>query len=178
MNRALFDSESWSLAEAAAWVVWRSKDRAAWIFEKYPTAHVFDVFNEAARTTTNHGATPEGAVMPFPQGIAELWGRLKDGELRALGIKAGEATWSVIAPSEWHELDYFACNNPFSNSIGSGGHARFFEVTVSGEEVLRLWSPTPGIVARPQRGRKPKIDPEHIKLIVFGLLDSMVTSRE
>jgi hypothetical protein len=143
MNRALFDSESWSLAEAAAWVVWRSKDRAAWIFEKYPTAHVFDVFNEAARTTTNHGATPEGAVMPFPQGIAELWGRLKDGELRALGIKAGEATWSVIAPSEWHELDYFACNNPFSNSIGSGGHARFFEVTVSGEEVLRLGLPLP-----------------------------------
>jgi hypothetical protein len=111
-HRDLFDSESWSLAEVVAWLIWRSEEHVGSIIEmilaKEGHIQIFDVINEAARTS-KPGMPPEGGVLPFPKAQAELWEHLKRGRLVAIGVKVREATWTEIAPDAWCELDYNYC---------------------------------------------------------------------
>jgi hypothetical protein len=99
-----FDDESWPLALAAAWIIWRSRERVASvisaIIEKERHLHIFDVFNHAARTASAAGGPPHGGVLPFQQAQGELWGQLKSGRLAACGIRVGESAWGQLAPGE------------------------------------------------------------------------------
>jgi hypothetical protein len=143
LKHSPLDDELWSLAVAAAWIIWRSKERAASIIqdigEHERHVQLFDVFNDAARREEVTGAAPKAAVLPFKEAQAELWARLTDGKLRAIGLKVGEATWSQIPAEAWPRLDYFYCAR--SDSIGWLGAARYTDVTVPRVAVLTLWPP-------------------------------------
>jgi hypothetical protein len=110
-------------------------------------------------------------VLPFLEAQGELWKQLKQGRLVAIGVKAGEATWSQIAPEAWRELDHYYCGSGQSDAIGSLGLIKYFNVTVPRSAVLTLWPLTQNANTQSKRGRKPKIPQNAIDLIVFGLLD-------
>ena len=174
-----FDDERWSIELVAAWVIWRSRKHVAQLLstlaERDGHVHVFDIFNEAARTTTSRGGPPEGALVSFQQAQAELWEQLKNGGLRAIGLKPGEATWSLIGAQEWENLDYFFCEGAPSNSIGSGGIAKYSDVSVPREATVTLW---PKLTPQNRDGlginaRKRKALEAAIKAIGFNVLDKM-----
>jgi hypothetical protein len=169
------DSESWSLAEVAAWIIWRSQERVAliiaMILAKERHIQIFDVMNEAARTTLSPGMPPEGGVLPFPQAQAELWEQLKRGRLCAIGIKAGEAIWSQVAPDAWCELDYIYCGTGQSDAIGSLGLVKYFDVSLPRAGVLTLWPLIQRANNQSKRGRKRRIPQNEIDAVVFELLE-------
>ena len=60
-----FDDERWPLAQAAAWIIWRSKERVAQLLsdiaaEKEGSVHVFDIFCKALRPENVQSGPPEG----------------------------------------------------------------------------------------------------------------------
>jgi hypothetical protein len=168
------DSESWSLAEVAAWIIWRSKEHVAsiiaTILAKERHIQIFDVINEAARTSKS-GMAPEGGVLPFSQAQAELWEQLRRGRLRAIGVRAGEAVWREVAPDAWQELDYNYCGTGQSNALGALGVVKYFDVTLPRTAVLTLWPLTDGAKNQSQRGRKRKIPQREVDTAVADLLD-------
>jgi len=171
-----FDDERWSLSQAAAWIILRSKERVSQLLsniaaEREGGVHVFDIFGEAAQRETVRGRAPEGSVLPFVEAQAELWEELKRGRVRALGIQVGEATWSQIAPDAWRELDYFYCDNGRSTAIGSSGLKKYLDVTLPRDDVLNLWPRIPSATAQSKRGPKRKIPQDEIDLVAFKLLD-------
>jgi hypothetical protein len=169
-----FNDERWSFALAAAWIIWRSREYAVQLLsdltERERHVQVFDVFNEAARRENGPGIAPEGAVLPFLDAQAELWEQLKQGQLVAVGVKVGEATWSQIPASAWFNLDYLPCIGGGSNSIGSNHSPVYDEVIVHRSAVLKIWKDIAKVKSQRKRGRKPRLDPDHIKSVVFELL--------
>ena len=174
LKPASFDREWWSLAEVAAWIIWRSKERVisiiATILAKEHNIQIFDVINEAARTSKS-GMPPEGGVLPFPKAQAELWEQLRRGRLRAIGVRAGEAIWSEVAPDAWRELDYNYCGTGQSNALGALGVVKYFDVTLPRAAVLSLWPLIEGAKSQSKRGRKRKIPQAEIDIAVAELLD-------
>ena len=170
-----FDGKRWSVALAAAWIIWRSREYVGQLLSDVTQSEggvqVFDIFNEASRRANVRGGPPEGGVLPFLEAQGELWKQLKQGRLLAIGVKAGEATWSQIAPEAWCELDHYYCGSGQSDAIGSLGLVKYFNVTVPRSAVLTLWPPTQCPSTESKRGRKPKIPQNEIDLIVFELLD-------
>jgi hypothetical protein len=169
-----FDYPRWPLAQAAAWIIWRSREYVAQLLldiaESEGRVQVFDIFNEAARRENGRGGPPEGGVLPFVEAQAELWEQLRQGRLAARGVKVGEAIWSHIPRAEWSNLDYFPCTDGRSNSIGSNHSAVYDGVTVARTTVLKLWPDMTKVKARPKSGRKLKIGLDHLKSIVFKLM--------
>jgi hypothetical protein len=153
-----FNDERWSFPLAAAWVIWRSKERVAQLLsditESEGRVQVFDIFNDSARRENGRGGPSEGGVLPFVEAQAQLWGRLKQGRLVARGLKVGEASWSDIPASDWLNLDYFPCPDGRSNSIGSNHTTVYDEVTVPRSAVLKIWPSRSGKPRR--RGRPPR----------------------
>ena len=114
--RHQFDNERWPLAQAAAWIIWRSRDRVVQLLsdiaaERDGCVHVFDILGEAMRQENDQGRSPEGVALPFVEAQADLWEQLKRGRLVALGVKVGETTWGPIPALAWSGLDYFYCDS-------------------------------------------------------------------
>jgi hypothetical protein len=170
-----FDYHRWPLAQAAAWIIWRSRAYVAQLLSDITDSEgrvqVFDIFNEAVRRENGRGGPPEGDVLPFAEAQAELWEQLRQGRLAAMGVKVGEATWSYIPASEWLNLDYFPCTDGRSNSIGSNHSIVYDEVTVPRSALLEIWPDTTKVKARRKRGRKPRIPQEEVDEVVFELFE-------
>jgi hypothetical protein len=170
-----FDGERWSVAVAAAWIIWRSREYVGHLLSDLNQSEggvqVFDIFNEASRRENVRGGPPKGGVLPFLEAQAELWKQLKQGRLLAIGVKAGEATWSQIAPEAWGELDHYYCGSGQSDAIGSLGLVKYFNVTVPRSEVLAPWPLPQYANTQSKRGRKPNIPQKEIDIVVFKLLD-------
>jgi hypothetical protein len=175
-----FDDASWSLPITAAWIIWRSRAGAAaviaTILKRERHLQIFDVFQEAARSSSVSGEPPEGGILSFQQAQAQLWDCLKDGRLAALGIRVSEAVWSQIAPEEWSELDYQFCGDARPSAIGCCGVERYYSVTVPRCAVLNLW-PVASVAHRAPRvgikERKRKALDDAIKAIGIDRLDKM-----
>jgi hypothetical protein len=169
-----FDDERWSFPRAAAWIIWRSREYVAQLLdltENEGHVQVFDIFNEAVRRENGRGGPPEGSVLPFVEAQAELWEQLKRGRLTATGVRVEEATWSRIAPEVWSELDYSYCGRGKSNAVGVLGIVKYFDVTLPRAEVLTLWPMVQPENNQSRRGRKPKIDVDHIRSTIWELLN-------
>ena len=173
--RHQFDNERWPLAQAAAWIIWRSRDRVVQLLsdiaERDGRVHVFDILGGAMRQENDQGRPPEGVALPFVEAQADLWEQLKRGRLVALGVKVGETTWGPIPALAWSGLDYFYCDSGRSDSIGSNYPAVYHGVTVRRSAVLEIWPDIREDKARTKRGRKPRVRQEEFDEVVFELFE-------
>ena len=174
--RHQFDNERWPLPQAAAWIIWRSRDRVVQLLsdiaaERDGCVHVFDILGEAMRQENVQGRSPEGGALPFVEAQAELWEQLKRGRLVALGVKVGETTWGHIPASAWSGLDYFTAPDGRSDSIGSNYSAVYHGVIVPRSSVLEIWPDIAKDKGRPESGRKARVCQEEFDEVVSELFE-------